>query len=114
MNIKFKIFFIVSILISTVFILGSNISSNQYYQEDYFYIELTENLKQNYIEGSDICKEKNFYSAIEYEVCVWENVRSKSQEDYKKLREIRYYCLDKTDNEYDRRECIENFIHKII
>jgi len=41
---------------------------------------------------------------------LWEYIKTKSINDYKILENIRYYCLDITDNECDRRNCIEKII----
>ena len=70
----------------------------------------TEILRKNFAVGSDLCGKKHFYSAFEHEYCTWEYVKSKSINDYKILENIRYYCLNITDNEYDRRLCIDKII----
>jgi len=71
----------------------------------------TEILRKNFAVGSDLCGKKHFYSAFEHEYCTWEYVKSKSINDYKILENIRYYCLNITDNEYDRRLCIDKIIN---
>ena len=71
----------------------------------------TKNLKIHYTEGSDICKNKKFYAPFETEYCIFEYVKNKSQNEYKTLEKIRKYCLNTTENEYDRRSCIEDIIH---
>ena len=68
----------------------------------------TKNLKIHYTEGSDICKNKNFYAPFETEYCIFEYVKNKSQNEYKTLEKIRKYCLNTTQNEYERRSCIDN------
>ena len=70
----------------------------------------TESLRKNFAVGSDLCRKKNFHAAFEHEYCTWEYVKSKSINDYKILENIRYYCLDITDNECDRRFCIDKII----
>ena len=70
----------------------------------------TESLRKNFAVGSDLCGKKHFHAAFEHEYCAWEYVKSKSINDYKILENIRYYCFDITDNECDRRNCIEKIL----
>ena len=70
----------------------------------------TGSLSKNFAVGSDLCGKKRFYSAFEHEYCTWEYVKTKSINDYKILENIRYYCLDATNNECDRRFCIDKII----
>lgn len=70
----------------------------------------TQSLIKNFIVGSYLCRKKHFYTAFEHEYCTWEHVKAKSVNDYKRLENIRYYCLNKTENEYDRRLCIDKII----
>ena len=71
----------------------------------------TESLRKNFAVGSDLCGKKHFHAAFEHEYCTWEYIKTKSINDYKILENIRYYCLDITDNECDRRNCIEKIIY---
>lgn len=70
----------------------------------------TKSLRKNFAVGSDLCGKRHFHTAFEHEYCTWEYVKTKSVNDYKRLENIRYYCLDKTENEYDRRLCIDKII----
>ena len=70
----------------------------------------TESLSKNFAVGSNLCGKKRFYSAFEHEYCTWEYVKTKSINDYKILENIRKYCLDATNNECDRRFCIDKII----
>jgi len=130
MGIKFKIIIIIILsLIPFVFLYNSkkqpeNIISTTPTKEkmiedikfcDEFFnknpnLKPTGSLRKNFAIGSDLCGKKHFYSAFEHEYCTWEYIKTKSINDYKILENIRYYCLDITDNECDRRNCIEKII----
>ena len=84
------------------------------FDDEFFYknpnLKTTGNLRKNFAVVSDLCEKKRFYSAFEHEYCTWKYVKNKSINDYKILENIRYYCLDITDNECDRRFCIDKII----
>ena len=110
MSIKFKIIFIV-ILNLILFILPSFYKIQSiYFFDNHPELKPTESLKKNFTVGLAICKNKNFYTPFEIEYCSWKYVKEVSLTDYKILENIRYYCLNSTKCEYDRRECIDKIL----
>ncbi len=108
MGIKTKKLVIILCLIC--FILPLKINTNNYFFDNHPELQPKESLKKFFSSGLEFCKDKNFRVALEDELCSWEYVKSKSISDYKTLENIRYYCLYNTDNECDRRDCIEKII----
>ena len=74
------------------------------------YVNPTKTLRQNLLESGEICNAKHIAANGEYEACLSEQIKNKSEEDFVVFNGINKYCNNKTTNEADRRECIDEVI----
>lgn len=70
----------------------------------------TETIKTTFLNSIEYCNTLHIAQNGAYESCILDYIYKQSKEDYKLLMDIRKYCYEITDTEYERRKCIDVII----